>query len=158
MACPAATVAVLQVIVPPLPTGGAVQLPEEVETELNGNPAGSVAVKATAFAGAFCALRICHVMLSVMVGPEVGPPFCGEPVTCRSVVVGGGVMVVLKLAVLFTGTGSVTGLPAASLAPTVAVLVMDAVKFNTTVTVAVPFTTMPPRLHWNCDPRRAHAP
>ena len=72
--------------------------------------------------------------------------------------VGGGVIEVLKLAVLFTGEGSGTGLPPASLALTVAVLVMAAVTFKVIVTVALPPTTIPPRLHWNCDPDKPHAP
>lgn len=88
MVCPPATEAALQVMVPPLPTAGPVQDPVDVETELNGNPAGNVAVKTTELAGEFCAFLICQVMVSVVVGPDVGPPFCGEPVTCRSVVVG----------------------------------------------------------------------
>jgi len=61
MVCPAATEAALQVMVPVAPTGGPVQDPAEVETELKGNPAGNVAVKITAFAGAFCAFLICQV-------------------------------------------------------------------------------------------------
>lgn len=70
-----------QVMVPPLPCGGPEHAPSEVETELNGSPAGRVAVNTTEFACWFCAFLICHVMVSVVVGPEVGPPFCGEPVT-----------------------------------------------------------------------------
>src|SRR5579871_5326989 len=101
MACPEANVGAVQVIVPPLPAGGAEQVPAEVVRELKGNPAGRVAVNITALAGAFCAFLICHVMESVVVAPDVGPPFCGEPVTCRSVVVGGAVMAVVRLAVLF---------------------------------------------------------
>ena len=158
MACPAANVGAVQVMVPPLPAGGAEQVPAEVVRELKGNPAGRVAVNITAFAGAFCAFLICHVMESVVVAPDVGPPFCGEPVTCRSVVVGGAVMAVFKLAVLFTGDGSASGLPPASFATTVTVFVIDEVRFRTTVTVALLFTVMPPMLHWNCEPRRAQAP
>jgi hypothetical protein len=81
MVCPAEIVSALQVIVPPLPGAGAVQEPVDVESELNGSPAGKEAVKRTAFAGAFCAFLICQVMVSVVVGPAVGPPFCGDPVT-----------------------------------------------------------------------------
>jgi hypothetical protein len=81
MVCPAEIVSALQVIVPPLPTGGAVHTPIEVESELNGNPAGNDAVKTTELAGEFWAFLICHVMVSVVVGPAVGPPFCGDPVT-----------------------------------------------------------------------------
>ena len=47
----------------------------------NGNPAGSVTVNTTKFAAWFCAFLICHVNVSVVVGPDVGPPFCGDPVT-----------------------------------------------------------------------------
>lgn len=75
-----------------------------------------------------------------------------------SVVVGGGAIDVLKLAVLFTGEGSVSGLPDASFALTVAVLVIADVTFKTTVSVAPPPATIPPMLHWNCDPSRAQAP
>ncbi len=124
MAVPAAIVGALQVMVPPLPTAGAVQLPVLVVNEINGRPAGNVAVKTTAFAGWFCAFLICQVMVSVVVGPEVGPPFWGDPPTCRSVVVCGCARLVFKLNVLFAGAGSGTGLPAASLALTVAVSVM----------------------------------
>src|SRR5579859_4998977 len=140
MVCPAEIVSALQVIVPPLPTAGALQEPVEVESELNGNPAGRDAVKTTELAGAFCAFLICQVIVSVVVGPLVGPPFSGDPVTCRSVVVGGGAMDVLKFAVLFTGEGSVKGFPEASLAFTVAVLVIAEVTFRTTVSVALPPT------------------
>src|SRR5262249_43988445 len=97
-------------------------------------------------------------MVSVVAGPEVGPPLSGDPVTCRSVAVSGAAMAVFRLNVLFTGEGSGTGLPAASLALTVAVLVMAVVTFRTTVTVAAPFTVMLPRLHWTCDPSTAQAP
>jgi hypothetical protein len=149
MVCPAAIEDALHVMVPPLPTAGPVQEPADVVTELKGKPAGNVAVKMVAFAGEFCAFLICHVIVSAVVGPDVGPPFCGDPVTCRSVVVGGGGIVVLKLKVLFKGDGSGRGLPAASFALTVAVSVMDEVTFRITVTVALPFTTIPPRLHCN---------
>jgi hypothetical protein len=67
-------------------------------------------------------------------------------------------MAVLKLAVLFTGDGSGTGFPPASLALTLAVLVIAAVTLSTIVTVALPPTTIPPRLHWNCEPRMAQDP
>lgn len=158
MACPAATVDAVQVMVPPLPTGGAEHAPVEVERELKGKPAGKVAVNITAFAGAFWAFLICQVIASVVVGPDVGPPFCGDPVTCKSVVVGGAAIAVFRLAVLLTGDGSVSGLPPASFATTVTVFVIEEVRFKTTVTVAVPFTTMPPILHWNCEPRSTQAP
>lgn len=158
MVVPLAIVDALQTMVPPLPTAGAVQVPMLVETELNGRPVGNVAVKTTALAGWFCAFLTCQVMVSVVVGPEVGPPFCGDPVTCRSVVVGGCASAVFKLNVLFAGAGSETGFPFASLAFTVAVLVIAAVTFSVTVTVALPPETMDPRLHWNCDPSSTHAP
>src|ERR1700757_921843 len=97
-------------------------------------------------------------MVSVVFAPEVGPPFCGDPVTCRSVVVGGCASAVFRLNVLFAGAVSGTGFPAASLAFTVAVLVMAAVTFSVIVTVALAPTVIEPRLHWNCDPANAHAP
>lgn len=147
MVCPAGIVPALQVTVPPLPTAGAVQEPIEVESELNGNPAGRDAVNTTTLAGAFCAFLICQVIVSVVVGPAVGPPFCGDPVTWRSVVVGGSAIAVLKFAVLFTGEGSVNGFPEASFAFTVAVLVIAEVTFRTTVSVALPPTSMEPMLH-----------
>lgn len=81
MVCPAATEAALQVIVPALPTAGAVQDPLEVVRELKGKPAGNVAVKIVALAGEFCAFLICQVIVSVTAGPDVGPPFWGDPVT-----------------------------------------------------------------------------
>jgi hypothetical protein len=81
MVCPAEIVSALQVIVPPLPTGSAVHKPVEVESELKGSPAGNDAVKTTELAGAFCAFLICQVIVSVVVGPLVGPPFRGDPVT-----------------------------------------------------------------------------
>ena len=71
----------LQVIVPPVPGAGAVQEPVELESELKGSPAGNDAVKTTELAGAFCAFLICQVIVSVVVGPLVGPPFSGDPVT-----------------------------------------------------------------------------
>lgn len=71
---------------------------------------------------------------------------------------GGAVIDVLKLALLFTGEGSVRGFPDASFALTVAVLVMAEVTFRTTVSVALLPTVMPPMLHCNCDPSRAQAP
>lgn len=149
MVCPAATVVALHVMVPALPTAGVLQLPVEVESVLNGSPAGNVSVKITAFAAWFCAFLICQVKVSVVVGPEAGPPFCAEPVTCKSVVVDGAVIAVLNVAVLFTGTGSGKGFPAASFAFTVAVLVIADVTLKITVTVALPPETIPPRLHWN---------
>jgi hypothetical protein len=81
MACPEAIDAAVQVTVPPLPTAGAVQVPALVVKEANGNPAGNVAVNTTALAAWFCAFLICQVKVSVVAGPDVGPPFCGEPVT-----------------------------------------------------------------------------
>jgi hypothetical protein len=53
MVCAAAILAALQVMVPLPPTGGAEHEPAEVESELNGNPAGRVAVNTTELAGAF---------------------------------------------------------------------------------------------------------
>ena len=72
--------------------------------------------------------------------------------------VGGAVIAVLNVAVLLTGDGSGSGLPAASFAAAVAVFVIAAVMFSITVTVALPPATIPPRLHWNCDPNSAHDP
>ena len=81
MVCPAATEAALQVIVPALPTAGVMQDPVEAVRELKGKPAGNVAVKIVALAGEFCAFLICQVIVSVIAGPDVGPPFWGDPVT-----------------------------------------------------------------------------
>ena len=109
---PPPRLAALQVTVPAMPPKGATQVPRFVLTESTGSDGGNVVVKTTPVAAKLRLSLTCHVNVSVE--PTAGPPFWADPVTCISVVLGGGPTVVINVAELFSGLGSRSGFPAES--------------------------------------------